>query len=63
MSASEDFSFFLNKKPGCFFFLGAGKEGEKEKKILHSSNYDYNDEMLAYGAYIWIKLVENRFNV
>mmetsp|Transcript_15734 Transcript_15734/g.24186 ORF Transcript_15734/g.24186 Transcript_15734/m.24186 type:complete len:106 (+) Transcript_15734:934-1251(+) len=26
--ASEDFSFFLQEKPGCFFFLGTMHEGQ-----------------------------------
>mmetsp|Transcript_44013 Transcript_44013/g.39241 ORF Transcript_44013/g.39241 Transcript_44013/m.39241 type:complete len:772 (+) Transcript_44013:24-2339(+) len=32
--AAEDFSFYLNEKPGCFFFLGCGVdefEGDDEK--------------------------------
>ena len=28
LSASEDFSFFLEEKPGCFFALGTMKEGK-----------------------------------
>ena len=28
ISASEDFSFFLQEKPGCFFALGTKKQGE-----------------------------------
>jgi amidohydrolase len=28
ISASEDFAMFLTEKPGCFFFLGGGKESE-----------------------------------
>ena len=27
-SGSEDFSFFLKEKPGCFFFLGTMKPGK-----------------------------------
>ena len=27
ISASEDFSFFLQQKPGCFFALGTKKPG------------------------------------
>ena len=51
--ASEDFSFFLEKKPGCFFFLGTGKF----ESFLHTSNFDYNDDMIGYGAVIWAKWV------
>lgn len=60
MQGSEDFSYFLLKKPGCFFFLGGAKKGE-DKKILHASNFDYNDDMIPYGAYLWAKIAENLF--
>lgn len=56
--ASEDFSYFLENRPGCFFFLGTGNFD----KFLHQSTYDYNDEMIAYGAYLWFKFVEFKFN-
>ena len=57
--ASEDFSYFLEQRPGFFFFLGTGRLD----RFLHTSNYDYNDDMLAWGAYIWVKLVEYKLNV
>ena len=60
--ASEDFSFFLQKRPGCFFALGTKKPGEKAK-ILHTSNYDFNDDMVATGGYFWISLVEDRLDI
>jgi len=28
MAAAEDFSYFLEKTPGCFFMLGTMKEGK-----------------------------------
>lgn len=42
LTASEDFSFFLEQKPGCFFMLGTMIPGGP-KMNLHVSNYDYND--------------------
>jgi len=47
---SEDFSFFLLERPGCFFFLGNGRP----EKGLHSSKYDFNDDIIATGAYMWL---------
>lgn len=35
LTAAEDFSFFLEKKPGCFFMLGIKKATETETKTLH----------------------------
>ncbi|WP_459616313.1 M20 aminoacylase family protein [Bordetella sp. 2513F-2] len=62
---AEDFSFYLEKVPGCYFFLGNG-EGEHRLASyhgmgpcqLHNSNYDFNDALLPVGATYWVKLVE-----
>jgi len=60
--ASEDFSYFIMDKPGCFFCLGTHKPG-KIIRSLHSSDIDYNDDMIATGAYFWVRLVEDRLNI
>ncbi|WGF87338.1 M20 aminoacylase family protein [Marinivivus vitaminiproducens] len=53
---SEDFSFMLNERPGCYIWLGNGpSEGERK---LHSAYYDFNDQVLPYGASYWARLVE-----
>jgi hippurate hydrolase len=62
MAASEDFSFFLEKKPGCFFALGTMKVGQP-LMTLHTSTYDFNDDMLASGAFLFLKIVEDRLQV
>ena len=65
LSASEDFSYFImgkEGKPGCFFALGTMKEG-KQLMTLHTSNYDYNDDLLPTGSYFFTKIVEDRLGV
>ena len=62
ITASEDFSYFLHERPGCFFSLGTRKPGTVPR-TLHSSNYDFNDDMVATGGYFWIRLVEDRLGV
>ena len=62
MPASEDFSYFLHEKPGCFFFLGTLKPGA-EPKGLHTSAYNFNDDILASGGYFWLRLIEDRLGV
>ena len=52
--ASEDFSYFLEARPGAFAFLGAG-EG---RPSLHSSDYDFNDAILVPGAAFLARLAE-----
>lgn len=59
LMASEDFGYFIANKPGCFFTLGTRKPGT-ELKTLHSSDYDFNDDMVATGGYFWLRLLEDR---
>jgi hippurate hydrolase len=57
---SEDFSFMLQKKPGCYVWLGNGSsDGDC---LLHNPHYDFNDEILTIGASYWVKLVERILN-
>ena len=58
MSFSEDFAHFSNIVPGCFFLLGNGQSGCVSSP-LHSSSYDFNDELLPIGVKIWSSLVRN----
>ncbi|WP_208247065.1 M20 aminoacylase family protein (plasmid) [Rhizobium sp. T1470] len=51
---SEDFSHFLEHKPGSFLRLGNGVESA----ILHSAKYDFADKSLTVGAAMWARLTE-----
>ena len=62
MSFSEDFAHFSNAVPGCFFLLGNGMDGANNKP-LHSSDYDFNDDLLPIGADFWASLVKNRLSI
>ncbi len=53
---SEDFSFMLQEKPGCYVWLGNGSSDGN--CLLHNPHYDFNDEILTVGASYWVKLVE-----
>ena len=44
----EDFAEFLNRVPGCFFFVGAGKEGDPRPH--HSPDFDIDERSLAVGV-------------
>ena len=52
---SEDFSYMLQAVPGCYFWLGAARAHENPG--LHSSHYDFNDEVLPTGIALWVALV------
>jgi hippurate hydrolase len=53
VTGSEDFAYYLERKPGCFLRLGNG-----EGAMLHNPKYDFNDEILTIGAAYWTRLAE-----
>jgi len=53
VTGSEDFAYYLLKKPGCFLRLGNG-----DGAMLHNPRYDFNDELLTVGAAYWTRLAE-----
>ncbi|MEE2717229.1 MAG: M20 aminoacylase family protein [SAR324 cluster bacterium] len=55
--ASEDFSFMLLARPGCFVFIGNGV-GEEGGCMVHNPHYDFSDDILPIGASYWATLVE-----
>ena len=61
---SEDFSFFLQEKPGCYFVIGNGDGSHREGGhglgpcMLHNPSYDFNDELIPLGATAWVRLAE-----
>lgn len=59
-AGAEDFSYFLQHRPGAFFFLGTGKPGT-QLMTNHHSKMDFNDHVLATGGFFWLKLLEERF--
>ncbi|GAA5647622.1 M20 aminoacylase family protein [Vibrio proteolyticus] len=58
LSGSEDFSFMLQKVPGCYLFLGNGEEGQKGGVCVHNPGYDFNDAIIPTGASLFVELVK-----
>lgn len=54
---SEDFAYMLERKPGCYIFIGNGA-GEGSC-MIHNPRYDFNDEILTLGASYWVKLAQS----
>jgi hippurate hydrolase len=52
---AEDFSFMLQAKPGAYLRIGQGGEGGC---FLHSTRYDFNDDILPLGAALLASLAE-----
>jgi hippurate hydrolase len=61
---SEDFSYFLQAKPGCYFLIGNGDGAHRQGGhgmgpcMLHNPSYDFNDELIPLGATAWVRLAE-----
>jgi hippurate hydrolase len=56
--ASEDFSFMLEKVPGCYINIGnGGADGSCE---VHNPGYDFNDDALPLGAAFFARAVETK---
>lgn len=56
----EDFSFMLQKRPGCLIRLGMKDEDPAHGSPLHSQFFDFNDGSIATGASVFVTLVMNR---
>jgi hippurate hydrolase len=54
---AEDFSFFLQRIPGAYFFLGGGGEG-RTNSMCHSTTYDFNDDLILVGVRMYLRIVE-----
>lgn len=65
---AEDFSFFLQKTPGCYFLIGNGDGSHREGGhglgpcMLHNPSYDFNDELIPLGGSMWVRLAEAWLN-
>ena len=55
---SEDFAFFTQEKPGAFFFMGSGLN--ENSPMIHSNEYDFNDDIIDLTSQFWMKLALDR---
>lgn len=59
---AEDFSFFLQAKPGAYLRIGQGADDGQGGGVgtcsLHNTRYDFNDAILPLGAALHASLIE-----
>ncbi|MFZ5520954.1 MAG: M20 aminoacylase family protein [Pseudomonadota bacterium] len=61
---AEDFSYFLQVKPGAYFLIGNGDGSHRASGhgmgpcMLHNPSYDFNDRLIPLGGTLWVRLVE-----
>lgn len=53
--ASEDFSYFLQKVPGCYFFIGNGEDSPS----CHNAKYNFDDNVIAVACEIFTSIAIN----
>ena len=53
---AEDFSYFLQQRPGAFFFVGAALPGEPRPH--HKSVFDFDEDALLVSAAMFLGIVE-----
>jgi metal-dependent amidase/aminoacylase/carboxypeptidase family protein len=58
--ASEDFSFYLKHRPGCFFFLSSDRE---PGQMLHTNYYNPDDRVITFASDVYLHLVFDRFDI
>jgi amidohydrolase len=57
----EDFAYYLEKVPGCYFWLGAGNVEKGIDKPHHNPRFDIDEEALPLGVALFARLAETFF--
>jgi amidohydrolase len=55
----EDFAYYLEKVPGCFFLVGVEPPEANGHPPLHSDRYNFTDAAMGVGMRIFVGLVRN----
>ncbi len=57
---AEDFSYFANEIPGCFFFVGSAPLDREPLSVPHHcSHFDIDERALLVGSSIFVQIVED----
>ena len=57
----EDFSYFLQQRPGAFFFVGSAPQDREPLSVPHHcSHFDFDEDALLVGASVFIQVIEDR---
>jgi len=52
----EDFAYYLQKVPGCYFFIGTCPRDRADYPSLHTPTYDFSDEAIGTGVRLFCEL-------
>lgn len=60
--AGEDFSFYTQHMPGCFFRIGTNKNNEEFTESVHNAHFDIHEESMKTGVGTMAWIVINALN-
>jgi amidohydrolase len=52
---SEDAAYFMQKIPGCYFFLGSANAERQLDAPHHNPRFDFDEDSLALGVAVMMK--------
>ena len=56
----EDFSYFLQKIPGCYFLVGSAPRDRKPLSVPHHcSHFDIDERALLVGSSVYLQLIDD----
>ena len=56
----EDFSYFLQKVPGCYFLIGSAPQDREPLSVPHHcSHFDIEESALLVGSSVYLQLVDD----
>ncbi len=58
----EDMSFFLQKVPGCYFFVGSANPARSLAYPHHHPRFDFDETALSTGVEMFVRCVEKYCN-
>ncbi len=61
--AGEDFSFYTQHMPGCFFRIGTSRDGKQFTAPVHNSHFDIDEDALQVGMGMMAWCAVNSLNM
>jgi amidohydrolase len=58
---SEDFAYFLERCPGAGYELGCSNEAKGITNMLHTPQFDIDEDVLPLGVELYLRLIEKFF--
>ncbi|CAK4503543.1 unnamed protein product [Aphanomyces euteiches] len=57
---AEDFAYYLEQRPGCFFSIGTKHKDDTQKRNCHSDTFDFNDAITPLAIRMFLEIVNKR---